>query len=145
MVSNLSSLHCETFLLACLTYMVRNLLACHFYSILNIKLLVPIHKLKRDRDHCEPSGSQTEHFLMETVSFKYMVPSSRDTDTRLTFNCRRSSLAKMSKRDSSKIAAPQSTPLRLGCRNSPKTLRHKQRRFPSRSPSPVTWRFSHRN
>lgn len=76
--------------------------------------------------------------------FKYMVPSYRDIDTRLTFNCRRSSLAKMSKRDSSKIAAPQSTPLRLGCRNSPKSLRHKQRRFPSRSPSPVTWLFSHR-
>lgn len=61
MVRNLSSLHCERFVSHCLCW-----IACHFYSILNVKLLVPIHKLKRDRDHREPSGSQTEHFLMET-------------------------------------------------------------------------------
>ena len=110
-----------------------------------IKLLVPIHKLKTKTRPSRTVRLTKRALSYGDTSFKYMVPAYRDTDTRLTFNCRRSSLAKMSKRDSSKIAAPQSTPLRLGCRNSPKTLRQKQRRFPSRSPSPVTWRFSHRN
>ena len=61
MVSNLSSLHCEPFVSRCLCW-----IAYQFHPILNVKLLLPIHKIKKDRDHREQWGSQTERYLMQT-------------------------------------------------------------------------------